>query len=55
MDFNQSTDDNLFDRARIVGKPHARIDGALKVTGQAPYAYERHDVAAHQLVGLRSL
>ena len=51
MDFNQSTDDNLFDRARIVGKPHARIDGALKVTGQAPYAYERHDVAAHQLVG----
>ncbi len=51
MDFNQSTDDNLFDHARIVGKPHARIDGALKVTGQAPYAYERHDVAAHQLVG----
>ena len=51
MDFNQATDDNLFDHARIVGKPHARIDGALKVTGQAPYAYERHDVVEAQLVG----
>tara|TARA_R110001599_G_scaffold183610_1_gene376959 strand:+ start:2082 stop:4271 length:2190 start_codon:yes stop_codon:yes gene_type:complete len=51
MDFNQSTEDNLFDQARIIGKPHARIDGALKVTGSAPYAYERHDVVANQLVG----
>lgn len=51
MDFNQSTDDNLFDHARIIGKPHARIDGVLKVTGHAPYAYERHDVVANQLVG----
>lgn len=51
MDFNQSTEDNLFDRARIIGKPHARIDATLKVTGRAPYAYERHDVVANQLVG----
>lgn len=51
MDFNQATDDNLFDHARIIGKPHTRIDGILKVTGQAPYAYERHDVVANQLVG----
>ena len=51
MDFNQSAEDNLFDRARIVGKPHARIDGTLKVMGRAPYAYERNDVAADQLVG----
>ncbi|MCH4811990.1 aldehyde oxidoreductase molybdenum-binding subunit PaoC [Vreelandella neptunia] len=51
MDFNQSTEDNLFDHARIIGKPHARIDGLLKVTGRAPYAYERHDVVANQLVG----
>ncbi|WP_447045847.1 aldehyde oxidoreductase molybdenum-binding subunit PaoC [Vreelandella sp. H-I2] len=51
MDFNQSTEDNLFDRARVIGKPHTRIDGILKVTGRAPYAYERHDVAANQLVG----
>ncbi|MGO2581785.1 MAG: molybdopterin cofactor-binding domain-containing protein, partial [Halomonas sp.] len=51
MDFNQPTEDNLFDRARIIGKPHARIDGILKVTGRAPYAYERHDVVANQKVG----
>lgn len=51
MDFNQSSQDNLFDHARIIGKPHTRIDGLLKVTGRAPYAYERHDVAANQLVG----
>lgn len=51
MDFNQSTEDNLFDHARLIGKPHVRIDGLLKVTGRAPYAYERHDVAANQLVG----
>lgn len=51
MDFNQSADENLFDHARIIGKPHARVDGALKVTGTAPYAYERHDVADNPLVG----
>lgn len=51
MDFNQPTEDNLFDHARIIGKPHARIDGILKVTGRAPYAYERHDVVANQKVG----
>ncbi|WP_447554556.1 aldehyde oxidoreductase molybdenum-binding subunit PaoC [Vreelandella sp. EE22] len=51
MDFNQSADENLFDHARIIGKPHTRIDGALKVTGTAPYAYERHDVAKNPLVG----
>ncbi|MFG6667789.1 aldehyde oxidoreductase molybdenum-binding subunit PaoC [Halomonas sp. HNIBRBA4712] len=51
MDFNQSVDENLFDRARIIGKPHKRIDGALKVTGTAPYAYERNDVVENHLVG----
>ncbi|OLO04920.1 aldehyde oxidoreductase molybdenum-binding subunit PaoC [Salinicola socius] len=51
MDFNQPADQNLFDRATVVGKPHARVDGVLKVTGKAPYAYERHDVVAGQLYG----
>lgn len=51
MDFNQSAEDNLFDHARVIGKPHPRVDGLLKVTGRAPYAYERHDVVANQLVG----
>lgn len=40
-----------FDNARIVGKPTKRIDGPLKTTGTAPYAYERHDVVAGQAYG----
>lgn len=51
MEFNEPAGQNVFDRATIVGKPHPRIDGPLKVTGTAPYAYERHDVVAGQLVG----
>ncbi len=51
MQFNQPAGDNLFDNARLIGRPTPRIDGPLKVSGQAPYAYERHDVAEGQLVG----
>ncbi|MEI4486738.1 aldehyde oxidoreductase molybdenum-binding subunit PaoC [Frigidibacter sp. MR17.14] len=51
MEFNAPAGRNLFDEARVIGKPHTRIDGPLKVSGRAPYAYERHDVAADQLVG----
>ncbi|WP_337945381.1 hypothetical protein [Sinorhizobium meliloti] len=49
MEFNQPAEDNIFDRATIIGKPHHRIDGPLKVSGRAPYAYERHDVVEGQL------
>lgn len=51
MEFNQPAGDNMFDDSKVVGKPTHRIDGPLKVSGQAPYAYERHDVAEGQLVG----
>jgi xanthine dehydrogenase YagR molybdenum-binding subunit len=51
MEFNAPAGDNLFDQAKIVGKPTPRIDGPLKTTGTAPYAYERHDVAADQAYG----
>lgn len=51
MEFNQPAEQNIFDRATIIGKPHTRIDGPLKVSGRAPYAYERHDVVEGQLVG----
>lgn len=51
MEFNQPAEDNLFDRATIIGRPHLRRDGRLKVTGTAPYAYERHDVIEGQLYG----
>ncbi|TYC55694.1 xanthine dehydrogenase family protein molybdopterin-binding subunit [Rhodobacterales bacterium] len=51
MKFEEPTSDNLFDRAMVIGKATPRIDGPLKVSGQAPYAYERHDVVEDQLVG----
>jgi len=51
MEFNAPAGSNLFDNAKIVGKSTTRIDGPLKVTGTAPYAYERHDVAANQAYG----
>jgi len=51
MDFNAPVDVNLFDTARILGKPVPRIDGPLKVSGLAPYAYERRDGGPGTLVG----
>jgi xanthine dehydrogenase YagR molybdenum-binding subunit len=51
MEFNKPAEDNIFDSAKILGKPHLRVDGRLKVSGHAPYAYERHDVVEGQLVG----
>jgi xanthine dehydrogenase YagR molybdenum-binding subunit len=51
MEFNTPAGDNLFDNAKIVGKSTPRIDGPLKTTGQAPYAYERHDVVPNQAYG----
>ncbi|MEW5421711.1 aldehyde oxidoreductase molybdenum-binding subunit PaoC [Amorphus sp. 3PC139-8] len=51
MEFNRPAGQNLFDKARIVGKPHTRVDAPLKVTGTAPYAYERNDVVRSHLVG----
>lgn len=50
MQFDQSAGDNLFDDARLIGKPTHRVDGPLKVSGQGRYAYEPHDVAEGQLV-----
>lgn len=51
MEFNSPVETNLFDDAKIVGKPTHRIDGPLKVTGTAPYAYERNDAAPDALYG----
>ena len=51
MKFDTPAGANPIDRMTIVGKPVDRIDGPLKVTGRAPYAYERHDVAANPAVG----
>ena len=44
MKFSTPAGPNPIDRQRVVGKPHTRIDGPLKTTGRAHYAYEWHDV-----------
>ncbi|MXO66663.1 aldehyde oxidoreductase molybdenum-binding subunit PaoC [Altericroceibacterium endophyticum] len=51
MEYNAPAGKNLFDNAKVVGKPTRRIDGPLKTTGTAPYAYERHDVVPGQVYG----
>ncbi|MBB3221639.1 aldehyde oxidoreductase molybdenum-binding subunit PaoC [Pseudoduganella umbonata] len=42
MKFTTAATTNPIDRLRVVGKPADRIDGPLKTTGTAPYAYEQH-------------
>ncbi|CCV06087.1 putative xanthine dehydrogenase, molybdenum binding subunit [Mesorhizobium metallidurans STM 2683] len=51
MRFDTPATTNPIDQLRVVGKPVDRIDGQLKTTGTAPYAYERHDVVANQAYG----
>ena len=51
MKFDTPAGQNPIDQLKVVGRPHTRIDGPLKVTGTAPYAYERHDVAPNQAYG----
>jgi xanthine dehydrogenase YagR molybdenum-binding subunit len=51
MKFDTPATDNPIDQLRVVGKPTERIDGRLKTTGRAPYANDRHDVAASQAYG----
>jgi xanthine dehydrogenase YagR molybdenum-binding subunit len=43
--FDAPATTNPIDQLKIVGQPVDRIDGRLKTTGRAPYAYERYDVA----------
>jgi len=42
MKFTTAATTNPIDRQRYVGQPLDRIDGPLKCTGSAPYAYEHH-------------
>ena len=51
MKFDTPAGPNPIDRARVIGQPVDRVDGRLKTTGQAPYAYERHDVAPNAAYG----
>jgi xanthine dehydrogenase YagR molybdenum-binding subunit len=51
MKFDTPAGTNPIDQMKVVGKPTDRIDGPLKTTGTAPYAYERHDVAPNAAYG----
>jgi xanthine dehydrogenase YagR molybdenum-binding subunit len=51
MRFDTPATENPIDQLRVIGKPVTRIDGPLKTTGSAPYAYERHDVAPNAAYG----
>src|SRR3954454_20435516 len=51
MKFDTPATSNPIDQLKGIGKPTDRIDGPLKTTGTAPYAYERHDVAPNQAYG----
>src|SRR3954469_20470571 len=51
MKFESPATTNPIDQLKIVGKPVSRVDGPLKTTGTAHYAYERHDVVANQAYG----
>jgi xanthine dehydrogenase YagR molybdenum-binding subunit len=43
MQFDKPATTNPIDQLKVVGKPIHRIDGQLKTTGTAKYAYEWHD------------
>ncbi|CDZ29762.1 xanthine dehydrogenase family protein molybdopterin-binding subunit [Neorhizobium galegae] len=43
MQFDKPATTNPIDQLKVVGKPIHRIDGELKTTGLAIYAYEWHD------------
>lgn len=51
MKFDAPATTNPIDRQRFIGQPLDRIEGKLKVTGNAPYAYERHEVVPDQAYG----
>ncbi len=51
MKFDTPAGTNPIDRGRFVGKATPRIDGPLKTSGTARYAYERQDVAPDAAYG----
>jgi xanthine dehydrogenase YagR molybdenum-binding subunit len=51
MKFDTPATTNPIDQLKVVGQPTDRIDGPLKTTGSAPYAYERHDAAPDAAYG----
>ena len=52
MKFETPAGQNAIDQLKVVGRPVDRIDGPLKTSGTAPYAYERHAVVPDQAYGV---
>lgn len=51
MQFDKPATTSPIDRLRVVGRPVHRIDGELKTTGHAKYAYEWHEPDMHYAYG----
>ena len=51
MKFDTPATTNPIDQLKVIGHATDRIDGPLKTTGSARYAYDQHDVAPHQAYG----
>ncbi|GAA0452590.1 MULTISPECIES: aldehyde oxidoreductase molybdenum-binding subunit PaoC [Sphingomonas] len=51
MKFDTPAGTNPIDQQKVVGRAHSRIDGPLKATGTAPYAYEFHREIADAAYG----
>ncbi|WP_049730983.1 aldehyde oxidoreductase molybdenum-binding subunit PaoC [Rhizobium ecuadorense] len=51
MQFDTPATTNPIDRMKVVGQPILRIDGELKTTGRAMYAYEWHDTNTRYAYG----
>lgn len=51
MKFTVPATTNPIDQLKVVGRSTDRIDGPLKTSGSAPYAYEQHEAAPHAAYG----
>ena len=51
MKFDKPAGENPIDQLKVVGRPHDCIDGPLKTTGTARYAYEWHEEAPNAAYG----
>ncbi|GEP45056.1 aldehyde oxidoreductase molybdenum-binding subunit PaoC [Brevifollis gellanilyticus] len=51
MKFETPATTNPIDQLKVVGQPLDRVDGPLKTTGKAPYAYEQHEAAPNPAYG----
>ncbi|WP_027547825.1 aldehyde oxidoreductase molybdenum-binding subunit PaoC [Bradyrhizobium sp. WSM2254] len=51
MKFDAPAARNPIDDMKVVGRAHERIDGRLKTTGHAPYAFEHHREVSNPVYG----